>query len=276
MSAKEALGATFAGMTDLDLALEGARRAARIIEQYFVSDVGAEMKGAVDPVTQADKDAEAAILDLLAAERPDDSILGEESGAGGTNPTAARRWYVDPLDGTVNFANRIPHCSVSIGLWEGDTPLVGVIHDVFRREVFSAASDQPARLNDTEIKVRSNDRLGDAVVVTGFPYDRQERAAEYARVVEEALRHVRGLRRMGSAALDFAWVAAGRFDAYWEYGLGPWDAAAGRIIAEQAGAIVSGVHGPLNIDAIESVVVASPGIRDQLIAVLRSVVDQPT
>ena len=147
-----------------------------------------------------------------------------------------------------------------------------MIHDVFRSEVFSAEAGEPARLNGEEISVRSNDRLGDAVVVTGFPYDRQERATEYARVVEEVLRHVRGLRRMGSAALDFAWVAAGRFDAYWEYGLGPWDAAAGRIIAEQAGGIVTAVHGPLNIDAIDSVLVASPGIRDQLQSVLQSVV----
>lgn len=251
-------------MTDLELALEAARRAAAVIEKYFETDIGAVMKGAVDPVTKADEDAEAVIIELLHRERPDDSILGEESGVGGPNPDAARRWYVDPLDGTVNFANRIPHCSVSIALYDGDQPLVGVIHDVFRNEVFWAEADTPAFLNGTPVSVRSNEILHDAVVVTGFPYDRQEQAARYARVVGVALGHIRGLRRFGSAALDFAWVAAGRFDAYWEYGLKPWDAAAGKILVEQAGGEVTAIDGPLDIHHVESVVAANPAIRRQL------------
>ena len=251
-------------MTDLELALEAARRAADIIEEYFHSDIGADMKGAVDPVTQADKDAEDVILGLLHRERPDDSILGEESGSGGANPDALRRWYVDPLDGTVNFANRIPHCSVSIALYEGDVPLVGVIHDIFRNEIFSAEADGPTLMNGTPVRVRQNEDLNNAVVVTGFPYDRQERAGEYAHVVKAVLGEVRGLRRLGSAALDFAWVAAGRFDAYWEYGLKPWDAAAGRILVEQAGGEVTGLDGPIDIHRIGSVIAANPAIRRRL------------
>lgn len=260
-------------MSDLDLALEATARASTIIRHYFATDVDAEMKGAVDPVTAADRDAEQAIIGLLTSECPDDSILGEESGEGGSRPDAARRWYIDPLDGTVNFANRIPHCSVSVALYDDGRPVVGVIRDVFRDETFAATADGPATLDDRKIRVRTNTELGDAVVVTGFPYDRRERADEYAKVIATVLGRVRGLRRLGSAALDFAWVAAGRFDGYWEYGLGPWDAAAGRLIVESAGGRVSSIGGPLVLEpGVTSVVAANPALHAQLVDLLRPVI----
>lgn len=259
-------------MTDLELAREAARRAADVVERYFETDIGADMKGAVDPVTQADRDAEAAILELLAQERPDDSILGEESGVGGSNPAAVRRWYIDPLDGTVNFANRIPHCSVSIALYEGAQPLVGVVHDIFRGEVFWAEAGKPAFLDGAPMGVRTNQLLSDAVIVTGFPYDRQDKADQYSRVVAAVLSKVRGIRRFGSAALDFAWVAAGRFDAYWEYGLGPWDAAAGAFLVERAGGEVTAIDGPLDVNRVDSVVAAHPALRQELVEILRTAV----
>ncbi|MCB2224730.1 MAG: inositol monophosphatase [Actinobacteria bacterium] len=220
-------------MQDLDLAVLAARAGARVVAAGFHSAKHADMKGAVDPVTATDRAAEAAIVEIIRRERPGDGILAEEGSA--AEAASGRRWVIDPLDGTVNFVNGIPQVGVSVGLEGPDGVLAGVIIDPLRNEEFTAARGEGAFLNGSPMRVSDRGALGDAVVVTGFPYDRPTHGPAYAAVVGEVLRVARGVRRLGSAALDLAWVAAGRFDGYWEFSLSPWDMTAGVLLATEAG-----------------------------------------
>lgn len=200
-----------------------------------------ELKGTVDPVTEFDRAAEATVRSVLATRRPDDGILGEEEG--GDDWRSGRVWIVDPLDGTVNFVHHIPQVSVSVALWEDGRPQVGVVHDAIRNEVFSARRGFGAHLDGAPIRVSPVDDTVRSLVVTGFPYDRRERAGELAEILGRVLAEVQGIRRLGSSALDLCWVAAGRFEAYWEYRLHPWDTAAGQLIVEEAGGRVTDLDG---------------------------------
>ncbi|MDH5371958.1 MAG: inositol monophosphatase, partial [Acidimicrobiia bacterium] len=195
----------------------------------------------VDPVTATDLQSEQAILTVIHAHRPHDAILAEEGNR--NKPGSGRRWIIDPLDGTVNFISGVPHFAVSIGLWDGDSPLVGVVVDVMRDDLFAASRGNGTTLNGKPITVSDGADLGSSLLVTGFPYDRQERADAYTAPVAEALRVARGVRRFGSAALDLAWVAAGRMDGYWEFGLKPWDVAAGILLVTEAGGRVTNESG---------------------------------
>lgn len=223
-------------MDDVAVALEAARTGAAIIAGAFGKIQTAEFKGVVDPVTAVDHESERAILEVLGALRPDDSILAEEGG--GSRDLAGRHWIVDPLDGTVNFLHGIPQVSVAVGLYEDGQPRVGVVIDAIRGEEFVAERGSGASLNGSPIRV-SDRALGDGVIATGFPYDRRDRGAAYAAIVGTVVEHVRGIRRFGSAALDLAWVACGRLDGYWEFGLGPWDIGAAMVLVQEAGGIVS-------------------------------------
>ncbi|MEX0757650.1 MAG: inositol monophosphatase family protein [Acidimicrobiia bacterium] len=253
---------------DLDLALECAHHAAAIVLAGFDTPTETIFKSEVDPVTEFDRAAENSIRTLLAKERPEDSILGEEEGGGRWD--AGRVWIVDPLDGTVNFVHRIPQVAVSVALWEDGRPLVGVVHDAIRGEVFAAAAGAGATLDGRPIAVSDVADTGRALVATGFPYDRRDKATELVEVVARVLTEVQDIRRIGSAALDLCWVAAGRFDAYWEYGLKPWDTAAGHLIVEEAGGNISDLSGAVyNPDAVA--ILASNGlIHDRL----RTVIEQ--
>lgn len=243
-------------MDDLQLAIAAARAGGEILRAGFNSGVSAHYKRRFDPVTATDHASEATILSMLREHRPDDAILSEE--AGGTTP-AGRLWITDPLDGTVNFVHNIPHIAVSIALWDDDQPLVGVIYDPLRDECFSAVPGEGARLDGTPISVSTTDSLDRSVTATGFPYDHGDYPDEYARVVGAVLARVNGIRRFGSAALDLAWVAAGRYEAYWELGLAPWDQAAGIAIVREAGGRVTDLAG---IDSVPTtpVVLSSNGL----------------
>lgn len=223
-------------MNDYDLAHQAAAIGAAIVASHFGVVKSGDLKKRSDPVTIADREAEAAIVEFLKTERPNDGILAEE-GSGAAE--AGRRWIIDPLDGTVNFIHAIPQVSVSIALYDGDQPLVGVIQDVCRDEVFAASLGAGATLNSGPIEVSGTDDLAHAVVGTGFPYDHHLHAEAYAANLAAVLADVNGIRRMGSAALDLAWVAAGRLDAYWELVLAPWDMAAGVLIVTEAGGQVT-------------------------------------
>ncbi|HSJ29389.1 MAG TPA: inositol monophosphatase family protein [Acidimicrobiia bacterium] len=256
---------------DLTLAGLCARRAADIVASGFEGVTSTEFKGSVDPVTAVDRAAETAIRSLLATHRPDDAILGEEEG--GARWEADRVWIVDPLDGTVNFVHGIPHVAVSVALWDRGRPLVGVVHDVLRDEVFAASAGGGATIGSGEpgtrrLQVSTTAGLTRALVATGFPYDRQEHAGELGATVGRVLARVQGIRRMGSAALDLCWVAAGRYEAYWEYRLQPWDTAAGQLVVEEAGGRVSDLAGrPYRPDA--TAVLASNGhVHDDLARIL--------
>lgn len=236
----------------LAVALEAATAAGVRLLERFEGVLHIETKSSdVDLVTDADREAEAIVLERLRAAFPDDGVVAEESGmvAAGEGPC----WYVDPLDGTTNFAQRLPHFSVSIGLHRSERDMqgldagwLGVVHDPCRGETFFAARGQGAwlrspRHDDRRLRVTEADRLSQSVVCTGFGYDRARggNLVEFGRMVPR----VRGIRRLGSAALDLAYVAAGRFDGYWEYALQPWDWAAGVVLVREAGGVVQTLHG---------------------------------
>jgi myo-inositol-1(or 4)-monophosphatase len=218
-------------------------------------EVAATKSTPIDIVTQADRDAEELIRGLLAEARPDDGFLGEESGAGGG--TSGLTWVVDPIDGTVNYLYGVPAWAVSIAVVEGDPDpvtwraLAGCVLNPTTQEVFTATAGGGARLGDRELRVNTGVALDRALVGTGFAYDVPAREPQIEGA-SEVLRRTRDLRRIGSAALDLCSVAAGRYDAYYEWGLHPWDHAAGALIAAEAGAAVLGRNG-------------APGSRDLMV-----------
>ena len=226
---------------DLELAVEVARRAAARLREALGGGAAVEFKGEVDPVTEVDRRVESQIRGRLRSHRPGDAIVGEAEG--GILPSRGRAWIIDPLDGTVNFIHGLAPVCVSVALWEDRTPRVGVVIEAIRGEEFTAARGEGARLDGVPISVSGCARLSQALVGTGFPYDRRERAGRYAAVVAAVLASCQGIRRRGAAALDLCYVAAGRFDAFWEQGLAIWDVAAGILIVEEAGGRVTGVDG---------------------------------
>lgn len=233
---------------DVWVAVRAARAGADIVRTGFFESLDTEMKSAVDPVTQIDRDAEDAIRAVIADHFPDDGILGEEGGGGDWRE--GRVWIVDPLDGTVNFVHRLPQVAVSVALWDGGRPIAGVIVDAARNDEFVAIHGGGATLNGDEIRVSETATLDQSLVCTGFPYDRRDHAAAYLKVVEEVMRNSQGTRRLGSAALDLAWLAAGRYDAYWEHGgtqgIKPWDVAAGMLLVTEAGGTYTDENGEIN------------------------------
>ena len=229
-------------MTDLELAERAACAAAEILVHRFRRPArGIESKSSVtDMVSDADRAAETAIAELLRRERPDDGVLGEEGADAASS--SGRRWVVDPLDGTTNFLYGHPAWCVSVALEDTAGTAVGVIRDPLADETFRAARGDGAELNGAAIRVRDHDRLDTALVATGFGYEPAVRAAQ-ATVLRDALPQVRDVRRGGSAALDLAWVAAGRLDGYYERGVKHWDCAAGMLLVTEAGGKVTALAG---------------------------------
>lgn len=226
----------------LDAALRRALAAAgAVIRRGFGRRFVVSHKGVVDIVTSVDRAAERAIVRVLRGAFPDHGFLMEESGE--RVAPSRYRWVVDPLDGTVNFAHGLPLSCVSIGLEKDGRPVLGGVLDPYRRELFTAGRGRGAHLNGRRIRVSSTPRLLDALLVTGFPYDRYKKARFYLSFVEKFMKRTQGLRRLGAAALDMAQVACGRFDGYWEFNLKPWDAAAGLLLVEEAGGRVTDFRG---------------------------------
>jgi myo-inositol-1(or 4)-monophosphatase len=193
-----------------------------------------------DLVSDADREAERVIRELLEDQRPDDGLIAEE----GSRHEAAsgRRWVVDPLDGTVNFLYGMPHFAVSVALEDDEGSRLGVVHDPTRDETFSAVRGHGAELNGEPMRVRDPRELERAMIATGFSY-RPDRRSAQAEVAARLLPRVRDIRRAGAAALDLAWLAAGRLDGYYERGLSPWDWAAGRLLVTEAGGAVAELPG---------------------------------
>lgn len=252
--------------TDVETARTAARVAGEIVRNGFKEAFATSMKGSVDPVTDVDERAEKAIREVIANRAPGDLILGEEGG--GSRWDSDRIWIVDPLDGTVNFVHGVPQFSVSIALWEEGKPRVGVVLDVMRSEEFVAVIGQGATLNNSSVGVSGTQDLSDSLLVTGFPYDRRTHARAYLVVVADILESARGMRRLGSAALDLCWVACGRFDGYWEhggkFGVKPWDIAAGMLIVTEAGGQVTDETGHFNQLETKAIVATNGLIHEEL------------
>ena len=212
-----------------------------LLRQRWDAPAEVRHKGAVDLITDADLAAEALAVRMLTEATPTYGIIAEESAPAPGTTSAC--WYVDPLDGTTNFAHRFPHVAVSIALVRDGMSEVGVVYDPLRRELFSAVRGRGAHLNGRPMHVSATATLNDALLATGFAYDRRERAAFYLRHFQHFMVRSQGLRRVGSAALDLSYVAAGRLDAFWEWNLRSWDTAAGRILVAEAGGSVSDCSG---------------------------------
>lgn len=226
---------------EVETAIDAAQEAGKMIASRWDQGFEIRHKGTVDLVTEVDLAAEEIVVGCLARAFPNDQILAEEGGDTGAD--GDRRWIVDPLDGTTNFSNGFPHFAVSIGLWHGDRPLVGVVHDPIREWTYWATRGGGAWRNDRVLGVSAADSLPNALLATGFPYDRHTNADNNTHRFAHLLRRCRGVRRAGAAALDLAYVACGWLDGYWETRLAPWDMAAGVLLVQEAGGVVTGLHG---------------------------------
>lgn len=226
--------------TFLEVAVETALEAGRILAEEFERPADISYKGDVDLVTQADRRAEQCIVARLGREFPEHGILAEEGG--GHESRSRYRWYVDPLDGTTNFAHGYPCFAVSIGLAEDDRMIAGVVHNPVSKELFIAERGRGATRNGRKIRVSGIDRLARSLLVTGFPTHKRTQNPNIHYYWDFTLKS-HGVRRDGSAALDLAAVAAGRFEGFWEFGLKPWDTAAGVLLVEEAGGQVTDFDG---------------------------------
>jgi myo-inositol-1(or 4)-monophosphatase len=250
-----------------------ARQAGAVLISGFGNVRHIRQKGVIDLVTEFDKRSEEVILSSLQQEFPDHSILAEESGRNET--ISEYQWLIDPLDGTTNFAHGIPIFSVSIGLLKNNVPLVGVVYDPFRDEMFSAERGHGATLNNQPIHVSSRADLGQAVISTGFPYDvRTNPRNNLAQFAQFQLR-TQAVRHLGSAALDCTWTAMGRLDGYWEFGVQPWDIGAGALVVLEAGGRITFVDGDKNFLSTASILVSNGLLHEQMLEVLTAGSEAP-
>ncbi len=245
---------------------EAALRAGRLLADRFEDARTIEYKGGIDLVTDGDKAAEAAILEVVHGRYPGHAVLAEESGA---QKGEGFRWIIDPLDGTTNYSHQVPHFAVSIAVEDAQGLVAGVVYDPMRQESFSAGRGRGATLNGRPLAVSGAQRLGQALLCTGFPYDIRERPHAPLALFNRLIGHAQGIRRMGSAALDLAYVAAGRFDGFFEFGLKAWDIAAGALLITEAGGRMTRIDGePLDL-ALGDVLCGPPVLYDALLEQVR-------
>ena len=252
------------------VAIRAARAAGRVHFKRLSHTNISRKSNAIDLVTEADHESEAAVIDILQRAFPDHAILSEEGG-GSSDAVSEHRWIIDPLDGTTNFAHSFPQFCVSIGYERRGRIQLAVIFDAFKRELFVARRGAGASLNHKPIRVSQVRKLDMSLLATGFPYDRRERRRFYLCFWEAFMLRTHGVRRTGSAALDLAWVACGRVDAFWEFGLKPWDVAAGSLLVEEAGGHVSNMDGT-KLDISAAQIIASNGrLHRQMVETLAAV-----
>jgi myo-inositol-1(or 4)-monophosphatase len=221
-------------------AVKIAHEAGKLLAEFYRMRVGFELKGDFDLVTEADRASERLVVQRLLAHYPDHSIVAEEGG--GREGSSEYRWFVDPLDGTTNFAHGYPAFNVTLAVAKGDEMIAGVVYDPLREEMFAAEKGSGAYLNDRKIHVSSAQRLADSLVSTGFPSRKRSQSVNIHFYHQLAMA-THGVRRGGSAALDLAYVACGRLDGFWEFGLNPWDLAAGTLLVTEAGGKCTDMNG---------------------------------
>lgn len=252
----------------LNFAIETARDAGQILLEKYGRKIRVSKKGDINLVTEADLASEEMIIERIKSYHPKHSILAEEAGnavvIGGENTW---KWIIDPLDGTTNFAHGYPCFCVTLALEHAGEIVLGVTFDPTRNELFAAERGGGASLNGKPIRVSETELLAEALIVTGFPYDFKRRD-NFARHLTRFLMESRGVRRDGSAAIDMAYVACGRYDGFWEEGLNPWDMAAGLLLIEEAGGHVTGYDNS-KFDIYRPPILASNGlIHDQMSKIL--------
>jgi len=255
----------------LNTAIKAARRAGKVIMRYAgqLDRLTVESKGRNDFVSQVDRDAEAEIIDVIRRAYPDHAILAEESGQQGNSDYL---WIIDPLDGTTNYLHGYPQFAVSIGLYHDHKPHQAVVFDPLRNELYTASRGAGAQLNDRRMRVSGITHLDNALIATGFPFREMTQLEIFIDTFRAILPQVSGVRRAGSASLDLAHVACGKLDGFWEFGLSAWDMAAGCLLVQEAGGLVSDFCGGQHQLDTGHVVVGTPRIHAELLARLKSVI----
>lgn len=243
----------------LNIAIRAARSAGNIIMQSYerMDRIKVVEKQPNDFVTEVDQAAEKEIIATIRKAYPDHGFLGEESGLIAGNDYL---WIIDPLDGTTNFMHGFPHFAVSIALQYKDRIEHAVIYDPLRQELFTASRGKGAQLNDRRLRVTTHRELTGALLGTGFPFKRQEHVKLYLEIFENLFLTTAGIRRAGAATLDLAYVAAGRLDGFWEFGLSPWDIAAGSLLIKEAGGLIGDCDGSENYLQSGNIITGNPKI----------------
>ena len=253
----------------LETAAEIAREAGALLANYFERRVGYELKGEFDLVTEADRASERLVVERLRSRFPSHAVVAEEGG--GHESPSEYRWYVDPLDGTTNFAHSFPMFNVTLGLERAGEVVAGVIYDPLRQEMFTAERGGGAWLNNRRIRVANTGRLSDSLASTGFPSRKRHHNVNIHFYYQLAMAS-HGVRRTGSAALDLAYVACGRLDFFWEFGLKPWDMAAGTLLVEEAGGRVSDMKGsPHDVRSSENLLADNGALHDEVLKIFEEI-----
>lgn len=255
----------------LNTAVKAARKAGAIINRASLDLdlVRVSTKGRSDFVTEVDRAAEEAIIETLRTAYPQHGFLAEESGASKSGHEEEYRWIIDPLDGTTNFIHGFPQYAVSIALQHRSQLEQAVVYDPTRNELFTASRGRGAFLNDRRIRVSRRTQLKECLIGTGFPFRSLDFLDKYLRMFRRMTEETAGVRRPGAAALDLAYVGAGRLDGFWEYGLSPWDMAAGALIIVEAGGFVADFAGEGNYLRTGNLVCGSPKVFPQLLKIVQ-------
>ncbi len=252
---------------ELAVAREAAKAAGKILSRMLGNTHHIMKKGEIDLVTEADLAAEKIILEIVSNKFPKDNILAEE--AGRRDEASNRTWLIDPLDGTTNFAHRFPFFAVSIALEIEKEIVMGVVYNPHMGEFFEAAKGNGAYLNGELLRVSATFSLQESLLATGFPYDVHERSEGVLKLLEKMIVRAQGIRRLGSAALDLCYVAAGRLDGFWEESLKPWDTGAGDVIVREARGRLTNFGGEPYNPYLGSVVASNGLIHNEMLEVLR-------
>jgi len=252
----------------LNTAVKAARRAGRVIMRYAsqLDRLTVESKGRNDFVSQVDHEAEAEIIDVIHRAYPAHAFLGEETGRHGEGEFL---WIIDPLDGTTNYLHGYAQYAVSIALYHQGKPSQAVVFDPLKNELYTASRGAGAQLNDRRMRVSGVSQLQPALLGTGFPFKSMENLEVWINTFRTLVPQVSGVRRAGSAALDLAHVACGRLDGFWEFGLNPWDMAAGCLLIEEAGGLVGDFCGGQSQLDSGHIVAATPKIYNELLALIQ-------
>lgn len=255
----------------LTIAIKAARRAGNLINRASsdIEQIHVEAKRPLDFVTEVDRAAEAAIIDIIQESYPDHDILAEESGhVSEENRQSEYCWIIDPLDGTTNFIHGFPQYAISIALSYRETIVLAVIYDPSRNELFTAVKGKGAFFNNRRIRVSKRIHLKDALIATGFPFTDLATLDHYLPVLRRVTSQCAGIRRPGAASLDLAYVACGRFDGFFEFDLSPWDIAAGCLMVQEAGGLVTDTLGEQDYLSTGNIIAACPRIFPALLATI--------
>jgi myo-inositol-1(or 4)-monophosphatase len=256
-------------MAYLETAVEIARESGALLANFFERRIAYETKGEFDLVTEADRASERLVVERLRSHFPSHTIVAEEGG--GHEGSSDFRWFVDPLDGTTNFAHSFPFFNVTLGLERSGEMIAGVIYDPIRQEMFTGERGGGAWLNNRRIRVSATRQLGDSLASTGFPSRKRHHNVNIHFYYQLAMAS-HGVRRTGSAAIDLAYVACGRLDFFWEFGLKPWDMAAGTLLVHEAGGRASDMRGGAHsVTASEHLLADNGALHDQVLAMFQRV-----